>query len=370
MYAGGTNYTICGYSLEHPYDKVVELEGHSGKVVALAISSNGKMMASAAHDFNVNLWSIAAEYKNVENGPQVRYPLCEVLAHSGHVVDLQFSNGLLASCSNDHMVKCWKVGEKTMKAKWECKEAHKTVVSSICWGRGESENVLFSGGWDGEVRAWQEGKLLATMTAHSARVYQLGVTTKGDLMLSAGADLKVYIWNACAPYDLLSVYSPQEDVGMFSSLSVGKDYVLTGEWDGMLRVWPLYDPKKLEDVFVPYTEERSLVPKRRRRPSAAMQKTTFKKQDPKEAERKGQQGQQQGQQQQGQQMQQQQMQQQQMQQQQMQQQGQQTVFVTVQCPPDATPGTKLHIQHNGKTYEIAVPANVKPGGTFQFPAAV
>jgi len=396
VYAGGTNYTICGYSLEHPYNKVVELEGHSGKVVALAISSDGKMMASAAHDFNVNLWSISAEYKNVEHGPEIRYPLCEVLAHSGHVVDLQFSNGLLASCSNDHMVKCWKVSGKTMKAKWECKEAHKTVVSSICWGRGESENVLFSGGWDGEVRAWQEGKLLATMTAHSARVYQLGVTTKGDLMLSAGADLKVFVWNACAPYDLLSVYSPQEDVGMFSSLSVGKDYVLTGEWDGMLRVWPLYDPKKLEDVFVPYTEERSLVPKRTRRPSAAMQKTTFKKQDPKEAERKGQQQQQgqQGQQQQGQQMQQQgqqmqqqgqQMQQQQMQQQQgqqqqgqqqqgqqqqMQQQGQQTVFVTVQCPPDATPGTKLHIQHNGKTYEIAVPANVKPGGTFQFPAAV
>ena len=59
-----------------------------------------------------------------------------------------------------------------------------------------------------------------------------------------------------------SVYSPSERGGMFSTLSVGKNYVLTGEWDGMLRVWPLYQKEpgsstNADNGFVKYSKDRS-----------------------------------------------------------------------------------------------------------------
>jgi len=49
---------------------------------------------------------------------------------------------------------------------------------------------------------------------------------------------------------------------MFSTLSVGKNYVLTGEWDGMLRVWPLYQKEpgsstNADNGFVKYSKDRS-----------------------------------------------------------------------------------------------------------------
>jgi WD40 repeat protein len=151
VYAGGTAYTICCYSLEYPYQQVAELQGHAGKVVSLAITTDGKLLASAAHDFNVNLWSIQTSYRNRQQGGgdddddlQVLYPIATVVAHLGHVVDLQFAGpgqNYLASCSNDHQVKCWKVKGTKIQEAWSVKEAHSTVVASICWGRGDTADV-------------------------------------------------------------------------------------------------------------------------------------------------------------------------------------------------------------------------------------
>jgi len=369
LYAGGTDYTIAGYSLEYPYEKVCELEGHSGTVVALAITTNGNLMASAGHDFNINLWSVFDKYPG-GGDVKVLYPIGQVVAHLGHVVDLQFALGqpYLASCSNDHQVKCWKVSGKKIAEEWNAVEAHDTVVASICWGRKDTSDVVYSGGWDGDVKAWRNGKCLATLSAHTKRVYEVMCNLGGDLLLSAGADLQVFIWDAKAPYNCLSVYSPEERGGMFSTLSVGTNYVLTGEWDGMLRVWALYKRDPLPNGFVPYSKERSSI--KDRPDKAPTSSGNFKKQDPITKQVKQQQPQHQsGQQQQQQQPGQQQPGQQQPGQQQQQQQ-QQYQMVKVVCPANAAPGTTLRIDHNGRTYEIVVPEGITAGGTFEFPAAI
>ena len=150
VYAGGTAYTICCYSLEYPYQKVAELKGHAGKVVSLAITNDGNLLASAAHDFNVNLWSIKTNYGNsgTVGGDDLTLlsPIATVVAHLGHVVDLQFAGpgqNFLASCSNDHQVKCWKVSGEKIKEAWSVSEAHSTVVgkgyviSNVTVGRRE-----------------------------------------------------------------------------------------------------------------------------------------------------------------------------------------------------------------------------------------
>jgi hypothetical protein len=193
-----------------------------------------------------------------------------------------------------------------------------------------------------------------------------------SIFLSSGADLKCYVWDANSPYSCLSVYSPAEEEGMFATLSVGKDYILTGEWDGMLRVWPLYNKKKPPVCFVPFTEKRSKHVKRA--PKVVLQDKPQKRQPKKNMQQQQLPPKQQ-------QMQQQKtppnnfQQQQQMQQQQQQQQqpgpgGQNVQYVSVQCPPNAQPGQKLHISHNGKTYEVSVPNGIAPGQTFQLPVAI
>jgi WD40 repeat protein len=197
VYAGGTAYTICCYALNEPYEQVAELHGHAGKVVSLAITNDGNLLASAAHDFNINLWNIQTNYQpNSDGDMNTIYPFASVVAHLGHVVDLQFAGpgrNFLASCSNDHQVKCWKVTGKTISETWNASEAHTSVVSSICWGRDETADIIFSGGWDGEVKAWRKGECIGTMSAHLKRVYEVMCNNDGTLLFSAGKFFKFFV---------------------------------------------------------------------------------------------------------------------------------------------------------------------------------
>jgi WD40 repeat protein len=365
VYAGGTAYTIRGYSLEPPYLPVVELEGHAGKVVSLAITNDGSLLASGAHDFNINLWPIKTQYsRSLDEGPEIIQPLATVVAHLGHVVDLQFAQGApyLASCSNDHQVKCWKVSGRGIKEEWSAEEAHSTVVTSICWGRVDTKNMVYSGGWDGHVNVWDNARCMATLSAHTKRVYEVMCSENGDLLMSAGADLHCYVWSAVAPYDCLSVYCPEERGGMFSTLSVGKSLVLTGEWDGMLRVWPLFKSEGSDSYFEPYAKKpprrvmmgpakRPVVEKQATRNGGEEKTAVLDRQAvaPSAAAPQQQHGQRQ--------------------QQQQPQPGGAPMFVSVTCPKNAQPGAILNVQHGQVTYQVQVPQGVAPGGTFQFQIA-
>jgi hypothetical protein len=176
---------------------------------------------------------------------------------------------------------------------------------------------------------------------------------KGDLLMSAGADLKCFVWSATHPFDCLSVYSPGEGGGMFSTLSVGKTMVLTGEWDGMLRVWPLYLSEGADSYFEPYSEEstrrvsmksegrsqerktHSSGEEKNSEPSEKVDRPMLQhKQEPQQVEQPLQPG--------------------------------APMFVSVTCPPNVQPGAVLNVQHGQVTYQVQVPQGVAPGGTFQF----
>jgi WD40 repeat protein len=79
------------------------LEGHSGRIMSIVFSHNGRLMASGAQDHTVRLWDV----------PQKR--LVAVLrGHSGWVSGLTFSPDAksLVTCSNDGTTKLWSVAAR------------------------------------------------------------------------------------------------------------------------------------------------------------------------------------------------------------------------------------------------------------------
>ncbi len=72
--------------------------GHSGAVLALDASADGRTLASGADDGQIRLWSTASTR-------QIR----SMRAHGGSITSLAFSPGgdLLASASEDGGVKVW-----------------------------------------------------------------------------------------------------------------------------------------------------------------------------------------------------------------------------------------------------------------------
>ena len=149
---------------------------------------------------------------------------------------------------------------------------------------------------------------------------------------------------------------------MFSTLSVGKSLVLTGEWDGMLRVWPLFKSEGSDSYFEPYAKKpprrvmmgpakRPVVEKQATRNGGEEKTAVLDRQAvaPSAAAPQQQHGQRQ--------------------QQQQPQPGGAPMFVSVTCPKNAQPGAILNVQHGQVTYQVQVPQGVAPGGTFQFQIA-
>ncbi|KAA0158483.1 hypothetical protein FNF27_08365 [Cafeteria roenbergensis] len=168
------------------------LMGHSGRVLTLAVHSNGTMMASGASDFTVMLWDLTKPKPVLptpggpaRTGTPVGRPLARVDAHMGLTLSLAFCdaafNGgdMLASGGNDHAVKVWQVtsgtlGGKTLTEKWTGRDdgddvrgghrgpgslaavgpqPHRAAVSAVRWGHGPSAGLVFTAGWDHVISA-------------------------------------------------------------------------------------------------------------------------------------------------------------------------------------------------------------------------
>jgi len=77
------------------------LEGHRGKIMAVAASPDGRLVASASWDRRIGLWES-------ETGRLIRW----IVGHAGNVNDVVFaSDGTLYSASYDGTVRHWRVSD-------------------------------------------------------------------------------------------------------------------------------------------------------------------------------------------------------------------------------------------------------------------
>ena len=212
-----------------------------GSVLALAFSSEGRVLASGGHDSVVRLWEVSRGEV-----------LAELKGHSAEVHAVAFSpdGRLLASAGRPGEIRVWDVRSGTQVAVFQ---GHSDVVRGLAFSPGGT--LLASGGLDKTVRVWDVGTGTERMRFEHDD-YVVSVTFSGDetQLLSTSMDRSARVWDLKARTELRRLVGHQEKVesGAFSS---DGQLVMTAATDRTVRFWSassgqLVDVLRLEGGIV------------------------------------------------------------------------------------------------------------------------
>jgi len=210
------------------------LEGHTNAVLALAVTPDGRIVASGSSDRTVKLWSL----------PDGKL-LSTLGGHTNEVwaITITPDGKVLASAGTDTTIRLWSLPDGKLLATLE---GHTEWVCALAVT--PDGNVLASGSTDGTVKLWSlsGGKLLATLKGHGA-IGAMAITPDGKLLASAGADTTIRLWSLSGGKLLATLKGPK---GWVSALAVTPDgsVLASGDDDQTIRLWSLSDSKLLANL--------------------------------------------------------------------------------------------------------------------------
>ncbi len=224
LYAGGLASYLQSLAPQPEKNWLQILTGTSTYVYPLAISGDGKILASTNYDGSIKLWQLnhADLTKALAGQPRSFYPI------SGS------SNGQpLASNSIDKKLNLLDTGTANLLRSLA---GHTSGVSSIALSA--DGQTLLSGGYDGTIKIWllSTGQLQQRISAHSGMIKPLVISTDSQLIASGSIDKTVKVWYANTG-ELLKSFPPHPDA--IVSIAIAEQLLVSGTQDGTVSIWNL-----------------------------------------------------------------------------------------------------------------------------------
>ena len=223
---------LRGFEWAYLWDQIhrhrSEMVGHTGDIDDIAISPNGRLLASASVDGTTRLWDLyrgdevgridnaATRWATVHfspdgkllatttaetNGGQeillwdvsARREVGRLGGHPGSIACVRFApdgKTLYAGCPNGNL-QVWNLSDQSATIF----KAHRGYVNAIAFSQDNSKFVTCGG--DGTVRIWDRKthEPTATLSEHQAPVYDVACAPDRDVAVSAGRYGKVMVWD-------------------------------------------------------------------------------------------------------------------------------------------------------------------------------
>ncbi|MEC4818234.1 MAG: serine/threonine-protein kinase [Scytonema sp. PMC 1069.18] len=212
--------------------EIATLSGHYNKVNALAISPDGQFLASGSEDQTSKIWNLAT-------GQEVR----TLRGHTNSIHAIAFSHEgkMLADGSSDNTIKLWNVvtGEEISTI-----AGHNSAVRSLAFS--PDRKTLASGGFDETIKLWnlETGHLIHTLQGHTDKVTSIAISSDGKLLASGSFDKTIKLWNL-ETGQLVDTLLAHTDRVTSIAISPDGKLLASGSFDKTIKLWNLETGKQV-----------------------------------------------------------------------------------------------------------------------------
>lgn len=198
-------------------------------VLCLAVSPDGKRIASGGCDRTVRVW----EYPSGKLEQAIEN-------HADWVLGVAFApdGKHLLTCSRDKTAKVWDLAAKESVLTFP---EHQNTVFGV--GVKADSKAGFSAGADKQLRTWNatgEGKQIKVLGGHGDEILKLVQHPKEPVLVTTSADKTVKVWNPDTGANTRTLSGLMDHV-FAAAISPDGKQVAAGGYDGEVRVWNIAD---------------------------------------------------------------------------------------------------------------------------------
>lgn len=218
MASGGQDGTIKLWNREGKLEK--NWKGDEGKIGSVDFNPNSEIVASAGQDKTIKLWKLDGTLVGILRG------------HTDEVKWVSFSpdGQQLASASRDGTVRLWSVKGKEIAIF----NGEATSVLSVDFS--PDGQLIASSDEQGVIKLWnRDGQLILKIQAHEEEIRSISFSPDSQFFASASADRTAKLWKRDGT--LYQTLSGHEAAVNSISYSSDSQFIVTGSTDTTIKIW-------------------------------------------------------------------------------------------------------------------------------------